>query len=114
MPKYSFHCNKCDKTKLIYTSSDTKKVSCECGSEMDRSLPNIAIQRVTETVDTYTNIKRDQNHDEMIKQRRDDYYWNIEVPRLIQRYSLKTCLEQQWLKYNDKGELEINKPPSKR
>lgn len=35
------------------------------------------------------------------------------VPRLIQTHSLETALEEGWLVYNDKGELEIGKPKKK-
>lgn len=81
---------------------------------MSRQLPQTGGQAVTEIVDNYTGVKRDQNHDALKKERHDEHYWNVEVPRLIQTYSLQTCLEERWLVYNDKGELVINKPPSKR
>jgi hypothetical protein len=45
---------------------------------------------------------------------KEDYFWEVEVPRLVQTYSTETCIENGWLKYNDKGELVINKPPKKR
>lgn len=114
MAKYTFLCEKCGKSKQLITSVKTKTIQCECGEPMTRQLPNIAGQQVMETVDTFTNTKRADNHDEMIKKRRDDYYWEVEVPRFIQTYSTATCLEQGWLVYNEKGELVINKPPSKR
>lgn len=81
---------------------------------MVRQIPKNGSQAVTETVDSFTGIRRDQDHDQLKKERRDNHYWEVEVPRLIQTYSLQTCLEEGWLVYNDKGDLVINKPPSKR
>jgi hypothetical protein len=81
---------------------------------MRRQLPTGGSQAVTEIADSFTGVKRDQNHDELKKERKEQYYWEVEVPRLIETYSIETCLDQKWLVYNDKGELVINKPPSKR
>lgn len=114
MPKYTFHCDVCGKSKQIFTSVSTKETSCDCGSNMLRQMPNIAVQRVTEVMDSYTNTTRDQDHNNMIKTRRDDHYWKIEVPRLIETHSIETSLENGWLVYNEKRELVINKPPSTR
>lgn len=114
MPKYIFKCEKCEQLLEKFVPKLVKDIPCSCGSNAYRQLPNIAQQQVNETVDTYTGVKRDQNHVENIKERRDEHYWTVEVPRLIQTMSTETCIEQQWLVYNDKGELVINKPPSKR
>ena len=69
---------------------------------------------VKESTTSFTGTKQFQDQKEILKDRQDDYYWNVEVPRLIQTYSIETCLEQKWLVFNDKGELVINKPPKKR
>ena len=81
---------------------------------MNRELPSSGSQAVTEVMDDFTGVKRDQNHDEITKARREQYYWEVEVPRFVETYSTQTCLEEGWLVYNEKGELVINKPPSKR
>lgn len=114
MAKYIFKCSACEKIEEKYVPKLVKDITCSCGGQALRQLPNIAQQQVTETVDSYTGAKRDQNHAENMKERRDEHYWNVEVPRLIQTMSTATCLEQGWLVYNDRGELVINKPPSKR
>jgi hypothetical protein len=114
MAKYTFHCEKCDSSKQRFTSASVKEVVCDCGGTMHRQMPNIALQRVTETVDSYTGVTRDQDHDDLTKNRRDDHYWTVEVPRLIETCSIETSLENGWLVYNEKGELVINKPPGKR
>jgi uncharacterized lipoprotein YmbA len=82
---------------------------------MERDMPKLSGNaQVTEVVDPYTGVALDQNHSELIKDRHDQYYWEVEVPRLVAKYSKETCLENKWLVYDDKGNLVINKPPSKR
>jgi hypothetical protein len=115
MPKYNFICTHCNVSKIKFVNLSTLTIKCEaCHADMERQLPSSGNQKVTEVIDDYTGIKRDQNHEELKKERRDSHYWNIEVPRLIQTHSVETCLEQGWLIFNDKGELVINKQPSKR
>lgn len=114
MPKYTFHCDVCGKSKQIFTSVSTKETSCDCGSDMLRQMPNIAVQRVTEVMDSYTNTTRDQDHNNLMKTRRDDHYWDVEVERLIHTCSTETCIENGWLVYNEKGELVKGKAPHKR
>ena len=114
MPKYIFKCDVCSKEHAAFTSRSKTLIACECGGNMLRELPSISGQEVREVVDAYSNVKHKQNQKELIKSRNEEHYWEVEVPRLVQQYSLETCLEQKWLTYNEKGELIINKPPSKR
>lgn len=116
MPKYNFVCEKCNTKKHKYVASTVETLPCEvCSETMFRELPKMDTPaEVREVVDPYTNRKWGKDHEAVMKQRRNDHYWTVEVPRLVEKYSLETCLEQQWLKYNDSGELVINKPPSKR
>jgi hypothetical protein len=115
MPKYRFLCSECSNELMKITSIETEVVKCcVCNGDARRQLPNIGGQQVNETVNSYTNTTVNQNQTEILAKRRDDHYWEVEVPRLVEKYSIETCLENQWLVYNDKGELTINKPPSKR
>jgi transcription elongation factor Elf1 len=116
MPKYNFVCNKCNTKKHKYVPSNIEMLSCErCGTQMSREFPVLSGRpQVTEKVDTYTGVNLNQDHDELIRDRYEQNYWEVEIPRLVQKYSLETCLENQWLIYDDKGDLVINKPPSKR
>jgi 23S rRNA-/tRNA-specific pseudouridylate synthase len=81
---------------------------------MPRALPTLAGQEVRETVDQLTGQQWKQDQKAIIDNRKETHYWEVEVPRLVETYSLETCLQQGWLVYNDKDELVINKPPSKR
>ena len=82
---------------------------------MERQFPTSSSEtEVREVIDPLTNRKWQQNQKEMLQERHDQHYWEVDVPRLVQTHSLETCLEREWLKYNEKGELVINKPPGKR
>jgi hypothetical protein len=115
MAKYNFSC-KCGHKTQRYLPASVELLQCPaCLEMMTRDLPMINSQtQVKEIVDPYTNKRLNKDHDELIRERRDEHYWTVEVPRLVEKYSVETCIEQGWLVYNDKGELVINKPPSKR
>jgi hypothetical protein len=115
MAKYHFACKECHNEEIRYVTSTVLELVCDkCGNQMVRKLPESSSTQVNEVVDQLTNRKWQANHEEMIKDRRDQHYWDVEVPRLVQTHSIETCLEQGWLTYNEKGELVVNKPPSKR
>ena len=116
MPKYNFICSKCGTKKHKYVPVNVEISTCKtCGGSMSRDLPTLSGgAQVNEVIDSYTGVSLNQNHGELIKDRHDQYYWEVEVPRLVTKYSIETCLENQWLVYDEKGDLVINKPPSKR
>lgn len=116
MPKYRFLCEKCGAEKQIYVSASTKQCQCECGSQMDRQLPNIRGTQVNELHDKYTNKSLIQDHKEIVSERKLDFYWSVEVPKMVNSgtYSLDTMLEKNWVYYNEKGDLVTRtKPPEK-
>lgn len=114
MAKYVFKCATCSKSEEKFVPPLVKDIVCTCGGTSIRQFPNIAQQQVSEVVDQYTGTKRDQNHVDNMKERRDQHYWDVEVERLIRTMSVETSLEQGWLVYNEKGELVKGKAPSKR
>jgi len=116
MPKYTFKCHNCGSEAVRYVPASIEQVECtKCPAPMFRELPVISgSPEVKETIDSYTGVQHNQDHDQMVKDRHEQYYWEVEVPRLVQKYSLEASLENKWLVYNEKGELVINKPPSKR
>lgn len=111
MPKYNFTCDKCKTTKHKYVSVKTETLLCDvCQETMTREFPNTnAPTEVRELVDPYTNITWGKDHEAVMKDRRDQHFRDVEIPRLVNKYSIQTCLENKWLVYNDKGELVINK-----
>jgi len=77
---------------------------------MKRELPIISGQtEVREVIDPLLNKRHHKDQKEMLKERRREHFVNSEIPRLVDKYSIETCLENKWLIYNDKGELIINK-----
>ena len=120
MPKYTFKCELCN-TEKQYFCNETQAIKCPICSNarfdhyMKRQLPVLAGQEVTEIVNTLTNTKWKQDQQEILKERKEDYYWSVEVPRLVQKYSLKECLEQGWVWIDDNNKMHIyTKPPGKR
>jgi hypothetical protein len=115
MPKYRFRCETCDSEISLYVPTSTEQLNCNgCKGAMQRQMPVLSGQEVRETIDPLTNRQWKQDQQSLLKGRKEEHYWDVEVPRLVETYSLETCLEQKWLTYNEKGELIINKPPSKR
>ena len=82
-----------------------------CGGVMDRLLPTSLGMEVTEVVDGYRNIKWKQDQEAMIQERSMDHFYEREVPRLINEYSLRVCLEEGWLYLDEKDQLQIRKKP---
>jgi hypothetical protein len=114
MPKFRFLCEVCKAEVERFASPKVEETDCECGAKMKRQFPGSGSQTVRELIDPFTNVRTVPDEKQQNLARKTEHFWDVEVPRLIQTYSLETCLQEQWLVYNDKGELVINKPPSKR
>lgn len=118
MPKYTFACEHGHTVKK-FTSSKVETLPCtSCTSTMTRQLPTLGGPAdVTETVDKYMNVKWRPDQKEQVKQRRDEFYWTVEVPRMVGSgvYSVETMLENGWITLDDHHHVIINnKPPDKR
>lgn len=119
MPKYTF---KCEMGHTIdrYVSSSVKTIPCTestCSAIMARQMPNILNPNVTEVVDKYTGIKHIDGQVDLIKERKEEYYWTVEVPRFVNSgtYSIETMLENGWIWVDDGGKIHVNdRPPNKR
>lgn len=114
MAKYRFQCDKCSTTVERYASASVEALPCkECSSSMKRLFPTLGSKKVTETVDSFLGTRRVEDNRKQLEDRRIEYFWDVEVPRLIQTYSTETCLQEGWLVYNEKGEMVIGKPQKK-
>jgi hypothetical protein len=103
MPKYIFQCPSCNATTHKYVPVSVETVKCICGQDMNRNLPTISEPTVVkELVDPYTNKRLMKDHKEILKARRNDFFKNVEIPRLVEKYSLETCIENKWLVYTIK------------
>lgn len=116
MPKYTFHCATCGCDKQTVTSVSVRDITCpNCQARATRILPTLnGPSSVTEVADEYTGIVRRVYQQEEVKQRRDKYYWSVEVPRFVQSgtYTVETMLENSWIYFDDKDHMHIRtKPP---
>lgn len=115
MPKYTFKCEKCNTEKQYFVNADQELDCLVCSQRMYKQFPILAGQEVTEVVNQLTNTKWKQDQQEILRERKEDYYWSVEVPRLVQKYSLQACLEQGWVWIDDSGKMHVHtKPPGKR
>lgn len=115
MPKYRFNCNVCNIEYERFASVKQEELPCPtCGSPMKREFPLSGSHKTTEIVDSFTGITNEEDQKLKTQDRKTTHFWEVEVPRLVQTYSLQTCLEEGWLVYNDKGELVVGKSPKKR
>lgn len=116
MAKYTFQCASCHKI-IQKRASWGDEVLCDiCKTPMAQELPHIGGQEVRETVDVLTGSKWIADQEAILKERKADYFWKVEVPRMVDSgiYSLETMLENGWVYYDDKGILVTRtKPPQK-
>jgi len=117
MPKYSFLCSICDQVYQERVSSSIINIKCPtCNQICNRQMPIISKVRTTETVDKFLNKKHLVDQNETIKERKADYYWQVEVPKMVNSgtYTIETMLEQGWVYYDEKNRLVTRtKPPQK-
>ena len=117
MPKYTYECEECFIRVQKYASVKIKTQECpKCQSLMNRQMPKLSPVKTTEVIDKFTGVTHMQDHDEILKERKSDYYWGHTVPELVDSgtYTLQTMLEQGWVFYNEKGVLTTRtKPPQK-
>lgn len=116
MPKYRFICS-CDAEVSKYTSASTVSIKCtQCGSPMDRQVPSTVEQStVKELVDSYTGVHLPPDNKEILESRRSEYFWKVEVPRLVMQYPADHCIKEGWMYVDEQGKLQVHtKPPHKR
>jgi hypothetical protein len=120
MPKYRFICDECGKEVYKFVKASRTEMRCllSCDGTMKRALPTLnGPADVTEVVDKYTGTTWRQDQKDILKERRDEYYWTVEVPRFVNSgtYSVETMLENGWIYFDDKKQMQINnRPPHKR
>lgn len=117
MPKYTYECESCRKQIQKFASVKNKTQICsECEALMHRCMPKLKATKVTETVDKYSNKKHVEDQKSILQERKLDYYWKHEVPKMVDSgvYGLDTMLEKGWVYYDEKGDLVTRtKPPEK-
>jgi len=119
MPRYSFICSNCQHGFDDYVDVKIKELECpDCSSVSARQLPKLGgAPEVTEVVDKFLGTKHKKDQKELIKERNEEFYWKVEVPRLAADpiYGLDTKLENGWIWVDDSGKINVHtKPPHKR
>lgn len=70
---------------------------------------------IKEMVDKYTGVSLPPDNKEILDARRSEYFWSVEVPRLVNEYPLEHSLKEGWMYYDDHNKLQVQtKPPHKR
>lgn len=119
MPLYSFVCSSCKNNEQKFVNYKQTSITCsKCSSLSTRQLPTLnGPSNVTEIVDKYTGIAHRRDQKDEVKERREEYYWTVEVPRLVDSgtYSLETMLNNGWIWVDDNNQIHKHtKPPHKR
>lgn len=117
MAKYTFLCDTCSLVRQVYGNSDLLTTVCTCGSNMTRQIPTISKPTSYERPDKLSSVRYIDNHQEEIKARKEQHYWEVEVPRFVASgvYTMETMLENGWVSIDDSGKMTTNtKPPQQR
>ena len=118
MPKYRFTCSVCENQQSAIVSAKINNIVCAlCNNSMHRNMPILNGPSTTsEVVDKYTGITQIDDQPLIIKDRKEDYYWSVEVPRMVNSgtYSLETMLENSWIYVDDSGKIHVNTKPLKK
>lgn len=119
MAKYRYICPRCNNTVQRIATLSSPAIACKvCNTNMDRQFPTLnGPSSVTEVINKYTGTTWRPNQKEEVKQRRDEYYWSVEVPRFVNSgvYSMETMLENGWIWLDDNGQIHTHtKPPNTR
>lgn len=118
MPKYTFKCRDCGNMYSVFTGANDEPRCGICGGESKRQLPKLnGPAEVKETVDSMSGKSHRQDQKELIKERNEEYFWRVEVPKLAKdpKYSIETKIDNGWIWIDDKGQIQVyDKPPHKR
>lgn len=117
MAKYTYYCTTCNKEEHKIVTDRHRTIQCSCGTTMSRMMPRLSPSTTEEIVNTHTNQAHIKDQGTIVKARRDEYYWSVEVPRLVNSgvYSIDTMLENGWITLGDDKQIVINtKPPHRR
>lgn len=117
MARYTFICPKCASTIQTYVSSTCLSVQCSCGEDMVRQIPKTSKPTVHEVPDKHSGKKLLENNAEELRARKERFFWEVEVPRLVQSgtYSMETMVANGWITMLEDKTFVVNtKPPSQR
>ena len=117
MAKYTFRCTECNEAQQMYVGPSVLERPCSCGGVMHRQMPTLSQTTAYEPPDKESGRKWLPDHEAVLRSRKEQYYWSVEVPRMVASgtYSVETMLENDWITLSDDGKVVVNtKPPSQR
>lgn len=103
MPRYSYKCEKCEKTKTVFFKTRKKEVAPECSEhgKMKKTPGNISSAIVTKKVDNVNkHVKRDVKED--LKKRSHDHFVKNIMPELIEKEGTDMAEKYGWIKKDGK------------
>ena len=110
MPKFTFKCTRCQNIAMKMTPAKWKTCPCpKCNGLMKKQIPIISKPSSRETVDKLRNKTMFEDQEEIIKQRSEDYFYTVELPRLVNsgKYSTKEMLKNGWIFFDDCDKIQI-------
>ena len=117
MAKFTYKCKDCDKIMNIYGSAKCRSFLCECGGSMEFQMPKTSNSTTYEKPNKESSTKWIEDHQQVIKSRKEKYFWQVEVPRLVASgiYSKESMLQNGWITITEEGKIVVNTvPPSQR
>ena len=93
----------------------TSTVCVKCGGSTKRKMPTMNGPATSyEDPDGQSGRKWLDGQADILKHRKDKYFYEVEVPRMVASgtYSVETMLENEWIFLNDDGSIGVHtKPP---
>jgi len=80
-------------------------------------MPSISKPTVHEAPDKQSGRQWLDDHEAVMRERKENYYWSVEVPRMVASgvYSVETILQNGWAWIDDAGHMHVyDKPPNRR
>lgn len=84
---------------------------------MKKQMPKLSNTTSTEIADKHSGKKWLEDQQEILKARKEKFFWEVEVPRFVESgiYSIETMLQNGWISVSEEGVMTVNtKPPSQR
>jgi len=117
MAKRTYKCLRCERVQQLVGPRSASVVCDTCGEIMVVQMPIVSKPTVHESPDKQSGKLWLDDHAQVMKDRKENYYWAVLVPRMVQSgvYSMETILQNGWAWIDDAGHMHVyDKPPSRR
>lgn len=100
MPIRTYTCNKCQKNKRILNPQGD--ILCECGSIMQKDLPDLAKPVCMEKLDDLRNKQLPKGFQQELKARSKKHFYECEIANKADEAGTTGAIENGWLNQNGK------------